>query len=45
MWIMKESINSSGVPTTRLARNTWFADLTVEAVQFAYKNYMKIAYL
>jgi hypothetical protein len=43
LWIMKESINSSGVPTTRLARNTWFANVTGEAVQFGYKNYMKMA--
>lgn len=42
---MKESVNSSGVPTTQLASSMWFADVTGKAAQFAYENYMKIAYL
>ena len=41
--VMKESTNSSGVPTTRLASNMCLADVSVEAAQFANENDMKIA--
>ena len=42
---MKEIINISGVPTTRLTSNMCFADVTGEAAKFSYESYMKIAYL